>query len=71
MSKFKILTPHSAEKPVTTEYDSFREWWIEYAKTLNQRATLVWEEIAWSGWFARSEVAESKSPSIWARREGE
>ena len=56
------------DKPVTTEYMDFESWWKDYAPTLNQRATLVWQEIAWAGWFARSEIAEKKSPSIWARK---
>lgn len=68
MSKFRVLSPFSADKPDSNEYTEFREWWVKYADTLNQRATLVWEEIAWAGWFARSEVAENKPPSIWARK---
>jgi len=44
---------------------------VEYVKTLNQRATLVWQEIAWSGWFARSEVSDGKEPTIFPRRGGE
>lgn len=65
----------SLEKPdwfkppvVETEYQQFEVWFKEYVKTLNMRATLVWQEIAWAGWFARSEVAENKKPSIWARK---
>jgi hypothetical protein len=56
------------DKPVTTEYQEFEKWWEEYVKQLNQRATLVWQEIAWAGWFARSEVAEKKRPSVWKRK---
>jgi hypothetical protein len=56
------------EKPTTTEYHDFEKWWKDYATTLNSRATLVWQEIAWAGWFARSEVAENKLPSIWERK---
>jgi hypothetical protein len=56
------------EVPTTTEYQEFEKWWKDYGNTLNRRATLVWQEIAWAGWFARSEVAENKSPSIWARK---
>jgi hypothetical protein len=56
------------EKPITTEYQDFEKWWADYVQTLNSRATLVWQEIAWAGWFARSEVAENKSPSIWERK---
>ena len=35
------------------------------------RATLVWQEIAWAGWYARSEVAEGKLPTVFERKEGE
>jgi hypothetical protein len=66
---------HSKEafKPpvVETEYTEFEAWWAKYVQTLNQRATLVWQEIAWAGWYARSEIAENKALSIWARKEGE
>jgi hypothetical protein len=61
----------SAERPNTTEYTEFREWWLEAVKSFNSRATLVWEELAWSGWFARSEVAEGKPPTVFPRRPGE
>jgi hypothetical protein len=64
--------PHQKErfKPpvVETEYTAFEGWWEKYVQTLNQRATLVWQEIAWAGWYARSEIAENKSPSIWERK---
>jgi hypothetical protein len=53
---------------VETEYQIFERWWKQYADTLNSRATLNWVELAWAGWFARSEVAENKSPSIWQRK---
>jgi len=56
---------------VETEYQQFERWWPDYAATLNSRATLVWQELAWAGWFARSEIAENKKPSIWKRKEGE
>ncbi len=56
------------EKPTTTEYQEFRKWYLEFVKTLNSRATLVWEELVWSGWFARSEIAEGKSPSLFPRK---
>jgi hypothetical protein len=68
MSNFIITGPFSADKPVTTEYHDFEVWWKEYAKTLNQRATLTWVELAWAGWFARSEVAEGKEPSVFPRK---
>jgi len=56
---------------VETEYQTFERWWAEYVKTINQRATLVWQELAWSGWFARSEIADGKEPSIFPRRGSE
>ena len=56
---------------VEGEYQKFERWWPEYAKTLNMRATLVWQELAWAGWFARSEVAAGKLPSVFPRKEGE
>jgi hypothetical protein len=56
------------ERPNTTEYHDFRKWWENYVLTLNSRASLVWEELAWSGWFARSEVAEGKEPTVFPRR---
>jgi len=68
---FRITGSHSAQKPVTTEYIEFEKWWDDYARTLNMRATLVWQELAWAGWFARSEVAEGKLPSVFERKEGE
>lgn len=58
----------SMVKPTTSEYRQFEVWWGEYVKTLNQRATLVWQEIAWSGWFARSEIAEGKEPTVFERK---
>lgn len=64
-------SPSSFDKPVTTEYQEFEKWWAEYVKQLNQRATLVWQEIAWAGWFARSEIAEDKLPTVFKRKEGE
>ena len=68
---FRVVNAHEAQKPVTTEYQDFEVWWEKYAQTLNQRATLVWQEIAWAGWFARSEVAVGKEPSVFPRRQGE
>ncbi len=56
------------DRPDSNEYTEFREWWLEFVKTLNSRATLVWEELVWAGWFARSEVAEGKEPSVFPRR---
>lgn len=58
----------SMVKPTASEYERFEEWWQEYVKQLNQRATLVWQEIAWSGWFARSEIAEGKEPTVFERK---
>jgi hypothetical protein len=55
-------------EPVSNEYQDFMKWWPEYAQTLNMRATLNWVEIAWAGWFARSEVGEGKLPSIFPRQ---
>jgi len=52
----------------TNEYIEFEKWWKEYVKTLNMRASLVWQEIAWAGWFARSEIAEGKTPTIFQRK---
>lgn len=66
--RFRITGPFGADKPSTTEYTEFEKWWLEHAKTLNSRATLVWEELAWSGWFARSEIAEGKEPTVFARK---
>lgn len=68
MSDFEITGNFSATKPVTTEYQEFETWWAEYVKTLNSRATLVWQEIAWAGWWARSEIAEGKEATIFPRR---
>lgn len=59
------------DKPVTTEYQEFEKWFAEYVKTLNSRATLVWQELCWAGWWARSEIAEGRQPTIYPRREGE
>lgn len=56
---------------VETEYMVFEKWWPGYAATLNSRATLVWQEIAWAGWFARSEIAEGGEPTVFPRTEGE
>ena len=56
---------------VETEFQIFERWWVEYVKTLNSRATLVWQEIAWAGWFARSEIDEGKQPTVFPRRKGE
>jgi len=53
---------------VKSEYQVFHDWWEKYAMTLNQRATLNWIELAWAGWFARSEIAENKEPSIFPRK---
>ncbi len=58
----------SMERPTTSEYRDFEVWWQEYVKQLNQRATLIWQELAWAGWFARSEVAEGKEPTVFPRR---
>jgi hypothetical protein len=67
--------PHSKEAfnppVVETEYQVFERWWTDYAKTLNARATLTWIELAWAGWWARSEKAEGKEPTIYPRRGGE
>jgi hypothetical protein len=63
MKKHQIIPPI-----VETEYVVFERWFAEYVKRLNSRATLVWQEIAWAGWFARSEIAENKPPSIWQRK---
>jgi hypothetical protein len=69
MSEFRQTSPSSAEKPTTTEYQDFEKWWEQYAKTLNQRATLTWIELAWAGWWARSELAEGKDePTIYPRQ---
>ena len=70
MSDLKIYgtSPSSFDKPPTTEYQEFERWWEKYAPTLNQRATLVWQELAWSGWFARSEMAEGKEPTVFERK---
>lgn len=57
--------------PVGSEYSLFEVWWEKYAQTLNSRATLTWVELAWSGWFARSEIAEGKEATVFKRREGE
>lgn len=51
-----------------TEFQAFEVWWQKYAQTLNSRATLTWVELAWSGWFARSEMAEGKEPTVFARK---
>lgn len=53
------------------ERTRFEEWWKKASSQFNMRATLVWEELAWSGWFARSEIAEGKIPSVFARKKGE
>jgi hypothetical protein len=53
------------------EYTEFRKWWVEHSAQFNMRATLVWEELAWAGWFARSELAEGKPPTVFLRRKGE
>ena len=66
--RFNITSPYSADKPVTSEYREFEVWWEKYVQTLNSRATLIWQEIAWSGWFARSEIAEGKEPTVFERR---
>jgi hypothetical protein len=66
--RFLITGPFSATEPDDNEYTEFLKWWPDYAATLNQRATLVWQEIAWAGWFARSEVAEGREPSVFPRR---
>jgi len=50
------------------EKTEFDKWWQDYAKTLNMRATLTWYELAWSGWFARSEIAAGQEPSVFPRR---
>lgn len=70
MSDLKIFgtSDSSMDKPVTSEYRLFEEWWTEYVKQLNQRATLIWQEIAWAGWFARSEIAEGGEPTVFERR---
>lgn len=61
----------SVEVPNTGEYHDFDAWWVEHAKTLNTRATLTWVELAWAGWYARSEIAEGKSPTVFQRRDGD
>lgn len=68
---FAIRSTTTADTPPTTEYIEFEKFWQEYAKTLNQRATLVWQELCWAGWWARSEVAEGREPTIFPRKEGE
>jgi hypothetical protein len=66
-----LLAKESEITSNSNEYIEFESWWQEYAKTLNQRATLNWIEIAWAGWFARSEKSEGKVPTIFPRRKGE
>lgn len=62
-----VFPPHGS-----TERIEFEKWWARHALTLNQRASLVWDELAWAGWFARAEIAEGKlEPTIFPRREGE
>ena len=71
MPDFRVLSTHRVEEPDTNEYTQFMEWWPDYAKTLNMRATLVWQELAWAGWYARSEVADGNLPTVFERKEGE
>ena len=50
------------------ERTRFEQWWEKASAQFNSRASLVWEELAWSGWFARSEIAEGKLPTVFERK---
>ena len=63
-----FLAPFSSDENERTRFEA---WWKEASKGFNMRATPVWDELAWSGWFARSEIAEDKIPTVFKRREGE
>lgn len=68
----KVVAAHlkivGQPEPPETEYQRFEVWWEKYAQTLNSRATLTWIELAWSGWFARSEIADGNEPTVWKRK---
>lgn len=65
----KDLRDYSGAVPVVeTEYQIFERWWSKAGDQFNMRATLVWQELAWAGWYARSEIAEGKQPSVFARK---
>lgn len=50
------------------EIAEFDKWWAIAGNQFNMRATIVWRELAWSGWFARSEIAAGKEPTIFYRK---
>jgi len=63
-----FTAPFAADENERTRFEA---WWAEASKAFNMRATHTWDELAWSGWFARSEIAEGKMPTVFARKEGE
>ena len=73
--QFRLTTPavdfREPMGPHENERTRFEAWWKEASKEFNMRATPVWDELAWSGWFARSEIAEGKLPTVFKRKGGE
>ena len=58
--------PHGSNERI-----EFEKWWAQHAQSFNQRATVVWDELAWAGWYARSEIAAGMEPTVFPRKEGE
>lgn len=60
-----FLAPMKAHENERTRFEA---WWRKAAQGFNMRATPVWDELAWAGWFARAEIAEGKEPTVFERK---